>query len=218
MLPFAPRPTGEPMFITLLASLQSAGACTGHVDAKVVGFDPKGSLALLRLETDREDDRPNAVDIVVFDLNEQTESKRFVILRAEDAGDAATRAKNWKIAEAEAKALGVEVMPDLTSLKVELGGAPSGAVEIPSTGKSLQFSQALLKHEKGPDHDERLTAAHVMQGGRILGTHVISRRMWMSSANAQQVVEGIYAAPGGKRVLLQLGRSCVEPTWYVIDL
>jgi hypothetical protein len=193
----------------------SAQACTGHTELKLVGHDDKGTKAVVRVESVDDDEGAPGIELVVLDLaNGATELERLEVLAPEDKGDAKVRGANWAAAEARLEELQIRVDPAITSLPLEGSMLPK-PVSTPS-GAELAFSFAA--QGEGEDTQKLLLVGSAAKGERIQHWDVLTEWPWYINVNAHHFVKGVYALPGGPRVLVVEGPACVEPSVHVVGL
>lgn len=199
------------MFVALWVSLAASWACTGDVQAKVVGWKPDGSLALVRFERDNEEDEHRAIDLAVFDVASGKETRRMPILAHEDQSDAATRGANWKLAEAEARALGIVVQPDLAPIP--------GAKGVYALPAGVALTTRVASEPSGePDDSMDVLIIDVTQGSTRTSSPPLGRWMHDTNPNAIHATKGVWAAPGGAFALVLAGPACEEPAVHPVKL
>jgi len=193
---------------TLLIAASSA--CTLDTSGQIVGFDPEGTRALVRIERHVNDD-DLAIDLVLLDLTSGATAERYVILAFDDDRDATLRATRWKAAEAEVTALGVAIDPTLTP-HASLG--PSGAVAIPETQAVVELGERPASAVPG---HEALVAS-VFHGQQVVDR--VELGLWppQSSSNAVTYPEALWTTPAPGTVVVQTYQGCSDPGFHVVHV
>lgn len=193
-----------------LGLLASAWACTVQYESRVVGAHPTDDLVVVRVQVD-ELVQP-VLHLVLFDAATGTEQKRYPILKLEDEGDSAVRARRWKAAEADLTTMGIVFDPHGKPLPMQTTGGIPHPLEV--EGGTFTFSMGY--DGEGMEEDRTLEVTW-KRGSEPAATRELARWARMTDANAYHYVRGIWALPESRVAVIEAS-GCREPSVHFFDL